>query len=162
MSSFFSHIFKRNSDHPAMRDLVALTAPYAAPAVHILALDAPSKSHFGGAPRLPVELAWPEKDGRRLDFLARLSLTQIQRELPIPWLPKDGALLFFYDMQEQPWGFDPKDRGSCAVLHVPDLPAAIEPMDHAVCEKESPIEMWDSVRSPSSRHWSAIRSIRLS
>jgi uncharacterized protein YwqG len=31
--------------------------------------------------------------------------------------------LFFYDVDNQPWGYDPGDRGSWAVLSVPDLPA---------------------------------------
>jgi uncharacterized protein YwqG len=39
----------------------------------------------------------------------------------LDWLPKTGALLFFYDIDEMPWGFDPKDRGSWVVLSVPDL-----------------------------------------
>jgi len=32
-------------------------------------------------------------------------------------------LLFFYDDDKQPWGFDPADRGGWAVLHVPDVSA---------------------------------------
>ena len=63
-------------------------------------------------------MAWPEWRGRRLDFLARLSLSDLQATTPIPWLPPSGALLFFYDAEHQPWGFDPADRGSCVVLHV--------------------------------------------
>jgi len=33
-------------------------------------------------------------------------------------------LLFFYDLDKQPWGFDPKDRGGAAVLRVPDVDVA--------------------------------------
>ncbi|MBV8210131.1 MAG: DUF1963 domain-containing protein, partial [Burkholderiaceae bacterium] len=40
---------------------------------------------------------------------------------PTPWLPNAGSLLFFYDVEGQPWGFDPADRGKWAVLHLPDL-----------------------------------------
>ncbi len=36
------------------------------------------------------------------------------------WLPRIGLLLFFYDMETEPWGFDPEDRGGWSVIHVPD------------------------------------------
>lgn len=67
------------------------------------------------------ELPWPEWKGRRLSFLARVSLPELHRVRKFDWLPSEGALLFFYDVDEQPWGFDPRDRGGCAVLHVDDL-----------------------------------------
>jgi hypothetical protein len=44
----------------------------------------------------------------------------------VPWLPPAGRLLFFYDAENQPWGFDPKDRGSWSVMLV-DGPAAPVP-----------------------------------
>jgi len=109
-----------------MRDVRALAAPLAVPAVQVVVADAPSRSHLGGAPALPRDVPWPEKNGSRLAFLARLSLAEVHRALPIPWLPEAGALLFFYDMDEQPWGFDPAHRGGWAVLLVPD-PAAPDP-----------------------------------
>jgi uncharacterized protein YwqG len=38
-------------------------------------------------------------------------------------------LLFFYDLERQPWGFDPADRGSWVVLLVDDLDAPATPAD---------------------------------
>lgn len=108
-----------------MRNIPELVAPLAVSAVHILKGDAASLSHFGGQPNLPPTVLWPERDGRRLDFLARLSLSELQRANAVDWLPSAGALLFFYDLDQQPWGFDPKDRGGSRVLLVPDLPQAI-------------------------------------
>lgn len=117
------------NDAPS-RDVAALTADYAAPAAQLVPSEAPTRSHLGGGPRLPAGQAWPEWRGRRLDFLARLSLTELHAVLPIDWLPRTGALLFFYDAENQPWGFDPADRGSCAVLHVADdEPSAPAPAD---------------------------------
>lgn len=107
-----------------MRDVAALANSLAVPAVQLMKTNTPSLSHFGGSPNLPANTAWPDFKGRKLGFLARLSLSEIQTALPIDWLPSNGALLFFYDMKEQPWGFDPKDRGSCAVLLVPELAQA--------------------------------------
>ncbi len=121
MTNMFSRWFGKKDDDTPVRDVAALAAPIAAPAVHIVKTDAPSRSHFGGSPNLPPGLDWPERNGTRLEFLARLSLPEIGVAHPIDWLPGDGALLFFYDLAEQPWGFDPKHRGGWAVLHVPDL-----------------------------------------
>lgn len=95
------------------------------PAIHLVHTSDPSQSHLGGLPRLPDGVPWPMRNGARLGFLARLSLAELHRAHPISWLPAQGALLFFYDMDEQPWGFDPRDRGGWMVLHVPDLPVPL-------------------------------------
>ena len=120
--NIFSRWFGKKDDDEPVRDVAALAAPLAAPAVHVVKTDAPSRSHFGGVPNLPPGLGWPERQSTRLGFLARLSLSEIGCAHAIDWLPHDGALLFFYDMDQQPWGFDPKDRGSAVLLRVPDLP----------------------------------------
>ena len=110
-----------------MRDLAALVQPLSSPAVHLVGVNAPSKSYFGGTPRLPDGVPWPQRHGRSLGFLARLSLAELHRAQRFDWLPSAGALLFFYDLEEQPWGFDPLDRGGCAVLHVSDLAQPVAP-----------------------------------
>lgn len=109
------------------RDIAALTAPLAIPALHVLKTAKPSLSHFGGNPSLPENLTWPEHDGRKLDFLARISLAEVQKNLSVDWLPQTGALLFFYDMENQPWGFYPEHRGGFAVLFAPDRPEPVSP-----------------------------------
>ncbi len=96
-------------------------------AIHIVVEAGPSRSYFGGSPRLPSAMAWPTKNGSRLPFLARLSLRELHHAQPIAWLPEQGALLFFYDFAEQPWGYDPAHRGSFATLLVPDLDHALRP-----------------------------------
>jgi hypothetical protein len=96
----------------------ALTRALPVPAVHIAKTQAPARSHLGGRPALPASVAWPEHGGQRLDFLTRIELAELHGALPVDWLPSSGALLFFYDTANQPWGFDPGDRGCCAVLHV--------------------------------------------
>jgi uncharacterized protein YwqG len=136
MSGFFSRWFggtgqPRDDGRPA-RDVAALAAPLAVPAVHVVAADAPSRSHFGGSPNLPPDIAWPRRDGKVLTFLARLSLPELQQAHRIDWLSDAGALLFFYDVDNQPWGFDPKDSGGWAVLSVPDLSTPLTRHDAAV------------------------------
>ncbi|MBK8151429.1 MAG: DUF1963 domain-containing protein [Acidobacteria bacterium] len=105
------------------RDLGAITTPLERAALHVVRSDTPTKSQLGGDPGLPTDIAWPHRGDARLRFLARLSLTELQATEATPWLPQSGALLFFYDDDEQPWGFDPVDRGGWAVLHVPDISA---------------------------------------
>jgi uncharacterized protein YwqG len=95
-------------------------ARLAAPAILIRHSDAPSRSHLGGWPSLPTDQSWPTAPDRRpLSFLARIQLDEAQAALSVSWLPADGELLFFYDMQTMPWGFDPKDRGFWRVLYAP-------------------------------------------
>lgn len=125
-------LFKQPSSKPRAekaprRDLKALASGITQPAIHVITQKSGGRSHFGGSPSLPAGVAWPERNGRQLEFLARLSLPEVHQALEIDWLPREGALLFFYDMEEQPWGFDPKERGSWAVLHVPDADAEPEP-----------------------------------
>lgn len=72
-------------------------------------------SRFGGAPDVPAGFEWPTWNGRPLSFLAQLDLAALP---PAPGLPRDGWLLFFYDTQDMPWGFDPADQGCARVVHV--------------------------------------------
>lgn len=122
MTSFFGSLFgkKKQSSGP-MRDVSVLAEGSSTPAVQVVTQAGASRSHFGGSPRLPGDCAWPTRAGKKLAFLARISLTEVHAAHPVDWLPSTGALLFFYDMDKQPWGFDPKDRGGWSVLLVPDL-----------------------------------------
>lgn len=109
---------KKDLAQAPMRDIAAICAAYGQPAAHAIATQAPSNSYFGGSPKLPKGVAWPEKQGQKLTFLANISLKGVQMQCAVDWLPKGGDLLFFYDTENQPWGFDPKDRGGCAVIYV--------------------------------------------
>ena len=113
-----------------------MTIAKSSPALHLTATSKPSKSHFGGSPRLINTDDWPRSDILPLNFIARISLPEVQAAMPIDWLPKTGALLFFYDTGLEPWGFDPLDADSRAVLHVDDLDAPLTP-EHALETDES-------------------------
>lgn len=56
-----------------------------------------------------------------LTFLASLDLEEVAASGAITWLPTTGKLLFFYDTDSQPWGFDPADQGGWSVIHVNKL-----------------------------------------
>lgn len=123
MSRFFRR--KRHvpvSEAPPPRDLEPLIAPLASPALRVVDVDGPTLSYLGGSPLLPPGVEWPVWNGKRLTFLARLSMAEMATVRAIPWLQNSGALLFFYDTDSQPWGFDPVHRGGAAVLAVPDAP----------------------------------------
>ena len=110
-------LFGRKEPPPPPRDVLALAQPLTRRALHLRTSVEDASSHLGGTPLLPAGFAWPSKDGAPLTFLACLDLVRLQAALPVPWLPPSGRLLFFYDAEKQPWGFDPKDRGSFVVVH---------------------------------------------
>ena len=129
MKTPFGRFLGEKQDEGPIRDVAKLVAPLSTPAVHVVLSDAPARSHFGGSPRLPPDIRWPERDGTKLAFLARLSLPEIHRAHAVPWLPRDGALLFFYDIEGNAWGFDPTDLGAWGVLLVPDVDVSSEMQD---------------------------------
>ena len=127
--SLFSRLFGRNTPAPSAvpsRDVEAVTQPLAISAVHAVHCRERTPSQLGGSPIAMPDLSWPSRDGRPLAFLATIDLTQLQRAHPIEWLPSSGALLFFYDVAEQPWGFDPKDRDGWRVVYVEALEGLAE------------------------------------
>lgn len=109
-------LFGPKEPAPPPRDVMPLAAPLAKPAVHVVKTTGETGSYLGGTPPLPAGSPWPARDGDELTFLACLDLPSLQAAGPVPWLPASGRLLFFYDAEKQPWGFDPKDRGSWAVM----------------------------------------------
>jgi len=52
-----------------------------------------------------------------LSFVAQINLAEMWAAGPLdPDMPRQGVLSIFYDMVEQPWGFDPQDRIAFAIL----------------------------------------------
>lgn len=90
---------------------------------------APEASAFGGRPFLTSGEAWPERDGRPMDFLAQINLAEVAGFLP-EGAPREGLLAFFYD-REQPWGSDPDDLGGGCIRFAPD-PGTCVPLDPPV------------------------------
>jgi uncharacterized protein YwqG len=123
---FFSRIFGGGNKQPLpLEEVEKRAAPLAIAAVHLVPAPGVSPSYFRGEPVLPAGISWPGKDGKRLSFLASVDLASVADCVPLDWLPRDGRLLFFYDIDAQPWGFDPKDRGGWAVIH--DNGVAVSP-----------------------------------
>ena len=115
-------LFGRNDDPPPPppRDVAAIASPLCRPAVRLAKSAAETRSYLGGTPPLPAGTVWPAKGSHSLAFLACIDLESLRMASVVPWLPPSGRLLFFYDTEHQPWGFDPRDRGSWAVIHATD------------------------------------------
>jgi uncharacterized protein YwqG len=126
-----------------IRDLLAvrhleqvgpLLERYTEPAVAfwIAEKTASGKSRLGGMPRLPRSFAWPTSKERPLDFLLQIDLAEIAGIGLPSALPPVGHLTFFYDLVNQPWGYDPARQDGFSVGYFPDADLApAEPSDSA-------------------------------
>ena len=122
---FFDRFFGGGARQPLpLEEVGKLVSPLAAPAIQFVPAPGETPCYFGGEPQLPAGVAWPEKAGRPLPFLASIDLPSVAAAIELEWLPRTGRLLFFYDVDEQPWGFDPKDRGGWTVLYEDERAAA--------------------------------------
>jgi uncharacterized protein YwqG len=113
-------------------------------------------ARLGGRPRLGAREEWPEAEGTPLSFIAEIDLAAAAQFLqPDSSLPQRGYLEFFYDTEQQPWGFDPADRGGWQVRYADDssklidLPASL-PRDgrfsnvHLDARVETTYPSWES------------------
>lgn len=100
----------------ATRAVIEALKPLASPAVVLE--DAPGSLvlRLGGLPRLPAPSGWPERRGRPLSFIAELDLTALRAVGGPDWLPASGVLHLFFDVEDEPWGFDPADRDGWKVI----------------------------------------------
>ena len=110
----------------ALGDVKSVLAEARARARPCVALAAGSSdaARIGGAPDLAGDIAWPQRDGRPLAFLAQLDCAALGAAGTPDWFPEHGMLFFFYDLIEMPWGFDPDDAGGWAVIHDERGPAS--------------------------------------
>lgn len=89
-------------------------------------------SRMGGMPDLPTGVDWPgwrnPRSGRHqnLDFIAQISMTDVAQFDCANVLPTNGLLFFFYDIENEPWGFDPLDKGSSKVIYHPGAAVTLE------------------------------------
>lgn len=83
-------------------------------------------SKLGGNPALPADFEWPVNKNRLLEVVLQVDLSEVAPHDVTRSLPTDGLLTFFYDMEEQPWGFDPKDASGFRVLYTPPSLAVVE------------------------------------
>jgi len=74
-------------------------------------------THLGGTPDFAPGMSWPDCRGVPMAFLGQIRLSDVAALDHDARLPHSGMLYFFYEAQEQVWGFDPKDQGNWIVIH---------------------------------------------
>ena len=78
-----------------------------------------TRSRLGGVPIMPANIEWPRRAwGVPLHFIAQLDLGEVPRCSMTGDLPRDGALLFFYDGEDMGWGYEGRDADGFKVLFV--------------------------------------------
>ena len=113
-------------------------------------------SKFGGKPHLPADFVWPWYKGERLgcqnrrlvkipvnrplSFLLQINLAETAPLDKDGLLPRGGLLSFFYELDSQPWGYDPKHRGAARVFWFP--------AERKLVETDFPCEMEGDFRLP--------------
>src|SRR5690349_18647643 len=78
-------------------------------------------SKLGGSPDLPPNIEWPWYKDRPMAFLAQLRLDEVAPYDTESLLPSSGLLYFFYDIEQEPWGFDPAWRDGWKVVYEDDI-----------------------------------------
>ncbi|PFK43949.1 hypothetical protein COI93_09350 [Bacillus cereus] len=78
-------------------------------------------SKLGGFPDLPNDLKIPTYKDTPLHFIGQLNLEEVQPYHKENLLPTKGMLYFFYDAEEQPWGYDPRDTGGHRILYTENI-----------------------------------------
>ena len=98
-------------------------------------------TRFGGKPDVPSDFVWPRFEGesydhvvknRPLSFLAQFNCEDLAQYDAEHLLPDHGLLSFFYELDTQCWGYDPKDKGCARVYwfeYISALSAAEFPQD---------------------------------
>lgn len=74
------------------------------------------KSKIGGSPDLPKDFEWFKFKENPMSFLAQINLSEISDYDIDNKLPNKGILYFFYDSEQNVWGFDPKDKAGSKVF----------------------------------------------
>ena len=88
------------------------------PSVQLIKTKNKTKSKFGGKPLVDsIDFVWPTSNSKPMYFLAQFDLTEVSNHLNYEWLGRSGAVLFFYELREMPWGYDPKDKGKWKVIY---------------------------------------------
>ncbi len=139
MFSFLKQLFKYEpTDWEAVfADIEPRVEPLLQKAVMLKKTEAKTRSFFGGMPNVSSKyFEWPVAVGIPLSLIAQLDLSEVNPKQHIDYLPTEGILLFFYDLDVQTWGFDPKDKvhfrviyieNNCAIDKLTEKPSNLSP-----------------------------------
>jgi uncharacterized protein YwqG len=159
--------FSRLCDLYGFGDVAPTLSDCALPCVGFLLTQSASRdatgSKLGGDPALPTSFEWPRYKGRPLDFLLQINLRGAAKHDSSGLLPPEGLLAFFYELEEQPWGYDPKNLSFFKVCDFPDADDLVTSRrpDHRLNSpalREHGIELWPAKSLPTygSRAWARL------
>lgn len=99
----------------------------------------PTNSRFGGKPALPDSADWPQWDGQPLGHLATINLRDIANFEVARLLPERGYLVFWYDLGQGAWGFDPKEKGFFCVQYFEESsnPLSFQELNRSALSKQT-------------------------
>ena len=116
-------------------------------------------TRLGGRPNLPKGTQWPTWREAPLSFIAHFSLAELP-EVDGLSLPREGALFFFYDADDQPWGFDPQNKGCARVVYDPS-PLTDHPVRPFPEDVEAEVRFKGLALTPSlEESWPSVDEIR--
>ena len=87
------------------------------------------KTKIGGKPDVPNGFVWPEWKTRPLSFIAQINLSEVAKYDTEKLLPTTGILYFFYETNQETWGFDPEDIGSWKVIYLDGVMSDLKRID---------------------------------
>jgi uncharacterized protein YwqG len=122
-----------SSSEPPVDRVAAIVAQIEARAQRCVRLVGGSggRSSLGGTPNIAGP--WPRYAGRPLSVIAQLDLEELRAAGGPDWLPREGRLLFFYEVEYSGWGINSGDLGCFAVRHELDA-ARLEPPPEDLAE----------------------------
>lgn len=94
--------------------VVAQLKALAQPCLRVVA-GGTGNSRLGGVPDLSAP--WPRYEGRPLSCVAQLDLAELRAAGGPDWLPAQGRLMFFYELEHGSWGLETSDAGSAVVIY---------------------------------------------
>ena len=109
------------------------------------------RTRFGGTPLLAPGVEWPSSDRGPLSFVGQIDFRELRSHVGDGLaLPTDGILSFFYDVEEQPWGYDPAHASGWRLLWAPDSARTVdaEPPPGAIPFDEEPLAPSDARSLP--------------
>lgn len=76
-----------------------------------------SHSHFGGTPTVPRGFQWPRNQGLPMAFIASIDLAELPPNHGLDFLPVEGVLSFFMDLDNGGGGYRPEDATGFQVAY---------------------------------------------
>ena len=113
-----------------LQNYAQAAAPFARQAITLTAVPAEAMavgaSRLGGEPDLPDDMAWPYAADKPMALIAQINFAEAKPFDADNRLPESGILYLFYEAEEQPWGFDPKDKSGFQVAYYAGDNAALQ------------------------------------